>query len=118
MRILLNKVAVNPNFEKVFPPLGLQPNRDVTRFPCLKVVTKPALKHNTQVLRFTRLPFGLISSSFLLAATAKCHLNKADTPVAKNISGHMCMNKMIDVTTLEQADDFYQEGPPFSSLHQ
>ncbi|KAL9977210.1 hypothetical protein ACROYT_G014589 [Oculina patagonica] len=112
MRFRLNKVALVADVEKAFHQVGLQPeDRDVTRFVWLKDATKPTLENNVQVLRFTRVPFGMISSPFLLAATVKYHLNRADTPVAKKISDNMYVDNMITgVATSEEADEFYKEA--------
>ncbi|KAL9958393.1 hypothetical protein ACROYT_G035399 [Oculina patagonica] len=112
MRFRLNKVALVADVEKAFHQVGLQSeDRDVTRFVWLKDATKPTLENNVQVLRFTRVPFGMISSPFLLAATVKYHLNRADTPVAKKISDNMYVDNMITgVATSEEADEFYKEA--------
>ena len=112
MRFRLNRVALIADVEKAFHQVGLQPeDRDVTRFLWLKDATKPTLENNVQELRFTRVPFGMISSPFLLAATVKYHLNKADTPVAKKISDNMYVDNMVTgVATSEQAVEFYKEA--------
>ena len=112
MRFRLNRVALIADVEKAFHQVGLQPeDRDVTRFLWLKDATKPSLENNVQELRFTRVPFGMISSPFLLAATVKYHLNKADTPVAKKISENMYVDNMVTgVATSEQAVEFYKEA--------
>ena len=110
MRFRINRVALIADVEKAFHQVGLQPkDRDVTRFLWLKDATKPTLENNVQELRFTRVPFGMISSPFLLAATVKYHLNKADTPVAKKISDNMYVDNMVTgVATSEQAVEFYK----------
>ncbi|XP_073249615.1 uncharacterized protein [Porites lutea] len=112
MRFRINRVALIADVEKAFHQVGLQPeDRDVTRFLWLKDATKPTLENNVQELRFTRVPFGMISSPFLLAATVKYHLNKADTPVAKKISDNMHVDNMVTgVATSEQAVEFYKEA--------
>ena len=85
----------------------------MTRFFWLKDATKPTLQNNVQVLRFARVPFGMISSPFLLAATVKYHLNRAGTPVAKKISDNMYVDNIITgVATTKQADEFYKEAKP------
>ena len=114
MRFRLNKVALVADIEKAFLQVGLQPeDRDVTRFFWLKDATKPTLENNVQVLRFARVPFGMISSPFLLAATVKCHLNREGTPVAKKISDNMYVDNIIArVATTKQADEFYKEAKP------
>ena len=112
MRFRLNRVALIADVENAFHQVELQPeDRDVTRFLWLKDATKPTLENNVQELRFTRVPFGMISSPFLLAATVKYHLNKADTPVAKKISDNMYVDNMVTgVATSEQAVEFYKEA--------
>ena len=96
MRFRLNKVALIADVEKAFHQLGLQPeDRDATWFLWLKDATKPTLENNVQALRFTQVPFGMISSPILLAATVKYHLNKANTPVAKKISDNIYVDNMV-----------------------
>ncbi|XP_068671259.1 uncharacterized protein [Montipora foliosa] len=111
-RFRLNRVALIADVEKAFNQVGLQPeDRDVTRFLWLKDATKPTQENNVQELRFTRVPFGMISSPFLLAPTVKYHLNKADTPVAKKTSDNMYVDNMVTgVATSEQAVEFYKEA--------
>ena len=82
--------------EKAFLQVGLQPDdRDVTRFLWLKDPSKPTLEKNVQVLRFTRVPFGMISSPFLLAATIKHHLTKAASPIAHQVADNMYVDVMV-----------------------
>ena len=66
----IHKVALTADIETAFVQVGLQPtDRDVTKFLWLKDPTKPLSKDNLQIYRFTRVPFGVISSPFLLGAT-------------------------------------------------
>lgn len=101
----LNKVALIADVEKAFHQVGLQPeDRDVTRFFWLKDASKPTLENNVQILRSTRVPSGMISSPFLLGATVKYHLNKAESPVAKKSSDNMYVDNMITgIDTSDQA---------------
>ena len=112
MRFRLNKVALIADVEIAFHQVGLQPeDRDATRFLWLKDATKPTLENNVQALRFTRVPIGMISGPFLLAATVKYHLNKANTPAAKKISENMYVDNMVTgIATSEQAVEFYKEA--------
>ena len=75
MRFRLNKVAVVADIEKAFLQVELQPHeRDVTRFFWLKDPTKAQVDGNLQIFRFCRVPFGVVSSPFLLGATIQHHL--------------------------------------------
>ena len=72
----LHKIAVVADVEKAFHQLGLQKiQRDVTRFIWLKNYNVSTVeKDNIQEYRFCRVPFGVISSPFLLGATIETHL--------------------------------------------
>ena len=66
--------------------VGLQETEcDVTRFLWLKDLNIPQAENSLQILRFTRVPFGVISSPFLLGATILYHLKKKETEVSKKI---------------------------------
>lgn len=89
----------------------LQPDdQDVTRFLWLKDPSKPTLEKNVHSLRFTRVPFGVISSPLLLATTIKNHLTKAGTPIAHQIVDNMYVDNMITGDEIPtQADELYKE---------
>ena len=87
MRFIRNKVVLIADVKKEFD-LKLK-DRDVTRFILLKDSTKLTLEKQCPTLRSTRNPFGMISSSFLLAATVNYHLNKPDTPIAIKTSSRI-----------------------------
>lgn len=105
-------MALVADVEKAFLQVGLQPDdRDVTRFLWLKDHSKATLENNVQVLIFTRVPFGMISSQFLLAATIKNHLTKVVTPIAHQIADNMYVDNMITgIETSTQADELYKEA--------
>ena len=81
LRFRTYKVALTADIEKAFLQVGLQPaDRDVTRFLWLKDPTKPLSQDNLQIYHFTRVPFGVISSLFLLGATILHYLEQVGTP--------------------------------------
>ena len=76
MRFRLRQIPIVADIEKAFLQIGIQPNqRDVTRFLWLKDSGETRVESdNIQECRFCRVPFGLISSHFLLGATIESHL--------------------------------------------
>lgn len=86
IRFQLSPINIVANVEKAFLNVGLQVlDRDVTRFLWLKDFKNPNINDNLQIYRFCRIPFGIISSPFLLEATIMYHLKQASTPVAKQL---------------------------------
>ena len=83
MRFRLHRIAMVADIEKAFLQIGLQLNqRDVTRFIWLKDTCQARLDpDNIQEYRFCCVPFGVISSPFLLGATIACHLDLYDSDV-------------------------------------
>ena len=70
-RFRLNHIAIVADIEKAFLQIGLQPDqRDVTRFVWMKYNSQARLDcNNIQEYRFCCVPFGVVSSPFLLGAT-------------------------------------------------
>ena len=72
--------------KKAFLQVGLQSSeRDVTRLLWLKDLSKLELNGNIQIYCFARVPFGVISSPFLLGMTVAHHLEKKVNPAAEKI---------------------------------
>ena len=71
MRFRLNHIAIVEDIEKAFLQIGLRTDqRDVTRFFWMKDSSQTRLDYdNIQEHRFCCVPFGVISSPFLLGAT-------------------------------------------------
>ena len=108
IRFRLNKFAAISDIEKAFLQVGLQEQaRDVVRFLWLKEPNKLSLEDNLQQYRFTRVPFGIISSPFLLAATLKHHLSQHQSHLAKDLIENFYVdNLLITAPTLEQAREY------------
>ena len=77
LRFRLYEIGIVSDIVKAFLQVGLQKSeRDVTRFVWLKDNDQPIVNEDTiQEFRFCRIPFGVISSPFLLGATVEAHLD-------------------------------------------
>uniref|UniRef100_A0A914UQF9 Peptidase aspartic putative domain-containing protein n=1 Tax=Plectus sambesii TaxID=2011161 RepID=A0A914UQF9_9BILA len=110
LRFRTYNIAIVADVEKAFLQLGLEEkDRDAVRFLWLKDVAKPWSADNMQVYRFCRVPFGVVSSPFLLAATIHHHLQNHDLPqletkVAQEITNNIYAdNILMAATTTEEA---------------
>ena len=111
-RFRTNKIAILADIEKAFLQVGLQQGeRDVTRFLWLKNWENPPTDDNIEVMRFTRVPFGVISSPFLLASTINHHLTAKGTDNARKIMSQLYVDNLITGTeTEEEATNLYREA--------
>ena len=112
LRFRLQPIALTGDIEKAFLMLDLQvQDRDVTRFIWYKDATNPKVENNVQIYRFQRVPFGVISSPFLLNATIKHHLTKEDSVCSKLIRENIYVdNVVLGAETEEEAITLYKEG--------
>ena len=112
LRFRLNKVAIVADIEKAFLQIGLnEKQKDVTRFFWLKNLNNLNVDNNIQVFRFCRVPFGIISSPFLLSATLDFHLKMHNSPIADKIRRNIYVDNVITGTeSTERAGKFYRES--------
>ena len=112
LRFRTSPIGVVGDLEKAFLNVGLQTqDRDVTRFLWLKDLRKPESESNLQVYRFCRVPFGIISSPFLLGATITYHLQQSGTPMAKRLKKDIYVDNVITgVNTPTEAKALYTEA--------
>jgi hypothetical protein len=89
LRLRLNPVAIVGDIQQAFLQLQLdEKERDLTRFFWYRVTRENGGNYNTtdEVIcyRFTRLPFGLTCSPFLLSATLRelSTMRKVSSPIA------------------------------------
>ncbi|MCP3665560.1 MAG: DUF1759 domain-containing protein [Gammaproteobacteria bacterium] len=109
LRFRMKPIAILADIEKAFLQVGLKlPDRDVTRFLWVKDISKPVSPDNMRIFRFTRVPFGVISSPFLLNAVVKQHLLTKGTPVSNLISNNIYVdNVIVGVDSVQQGKLLY-----------
>ena len=95
------------NIEKAFLQIALQPKeRDSTRFLWLKDVNKEQTANNITTCRFTRAPFEIILSPFLLGTSIKHHFSQNKT--SKNLSKGIYVHNLITESNYnEETDHLY-----------
>lgn len=100
MRFRLHQIAVVADIEKAFLQIGLQSSqRDVTRFIWMKDYKEARVDdENIQEYRFCRVPFGVISSPFLLGATIGSHLETYETELASKLKDDIYVDNVITGT--------------------
>lgn len=96
IRFREHKIGIVADVEKAFLQIGLQnEDRDVTRFLWVHDACKPISEGNLVHLRFRRIPFGVISSSFLLNATIRYHLTKSSNPCDNRIANDIYVDNLV-----------------------
>ena len=109
MRFRLPKTALVADIEKAFLQVGLQPTeRDVW----LKDPKRPTLRGgNIQEYRFCRVPFGVISSPFLLGAVIDSHLDSYNSKFCDTLKENIYVDNLITgVDSDQDAFQFYTKS--------
>ena len=84
LRFRLAPIAVVENIEKAFLSVGLQAaDKDVTRLLWLKDPAVTNIENNIQAYCFCHVPFGVISSLFLLSAAISYRLQRSGNQFAE-----------------------------------
>ncbi|XGW34445.1 hypothetical protein V3C99_018379 [Haemonchus contortus] len=100
-----SEIAIIPDVEKAFLQVRIhEDDRDYTRCMWPHEYKLPPTPDNIQILRFTRVTFGLKTSPFLLAGTIHFHLNtyKEDVQFMTQIKDNLYVDNLI--LTAESAD--------------
>jgi hypothetical protein len=105
MCIRAAKYPILADVEKAFLQLSLrEADREVTKFLWVKDVEKPPTPQNLEIYRFARVPFGIISSPFLLGAVIQKHLETHNTPLANEIRQNVYVdNVLLNASHLDDA---------------
>ena len=113
MRFRTRRFGIIADIEKAFLQVAIQPEeRDVTRFFWLKDINKPPTQDNIIIYRFARIPFGIISSPFLLGATIQHHLQKEKESDGADISEEdmYVENLVTGADSEDEALQIYEKG--------
>lgn len=113
MRFRTHKIGIVSDIEKAFLQIALKTDqRDVTRFIWLKDTGNTSVDNdNLQEYRFCRVPFGVISSPFLLSATVEHHLDYYNSAISNQLKRDIYMDNVITgVNTVQQAEKLYKES--------
>ena len=112
LRFRTKKIGLIADIEKAFLQVGLQEcDRDVTRFLWFKDINDSISQNNIETYRFTRAPFGVISSPFLLGATIRHHLEQTDNSTANQINDDIYVDNLVTgVNDEKQAYELYSKG--------
>lgn len=112
MKFRLHRIALVADIERAFLQVGLQQSdRNVTRFFWLKDCENHRISmDNIREFRFCRVPFVIISSPFLLAATIESHLSSYKTHIGDQIKNDIYIDNLITgANTVVEAMTVYSE---------
>ncbi|VDL77602.1 unnamed protein product, partial [Nippostrongylus brasiliensis] len=111
LRVRCMKILIIGDIEKAFLMVGLdKESRNFIRFLWLRDPSLGMQENNIITYVFKRVPFGLISSPFLLAGTIHHHLSNYSSPLAKNILRNIYVdNLFLDAATTHEAEPVYEE---------
>jgi hypothetical protein len=112
LRFRIHSVAIIADIEKAFLQMSLCPeDRDANRFFWFKDPNSLKIEGNTQVFRFRRVAFGMISCPFLLGATIARLLDEDGSVEAGKIKADMYVDNLITGTdSVEEAQILYQRA--------
>ena len=105
-------IGIVSDIEKALMQLSLNTDdRDVTQFLWVKDINRPSRVDNLIIYRFARVPFGAISSPFLLAASIEHHLAKSHSREAEGILRKTYVdNVILGKNTVEETTQCYDEA--------
>ena len=112
LRFRASRIALTADIERAFLQIGVdEQDQDVLWFLWFDDVNKP--QPEVQILKFTRVVFGVSSSPFLLNAMISHHLKKymsTHSEVVKRISESIYVDDVISGADTEEAFTMYRES--------
>ena len=96
----MNKISLVSDIENAFSKIDKTKRCQKVHllYFWLKAKNIVEVENNIQTYRFCRIPFGVISSLFLLAATIDHHLKISDTDTAQTIRDNIYVDNVITGT--------------------
>lgn len=111
LKFRTGRIGITGDVEKAFLQVGLQEgDRDVTRFLWIKDINKEPTEENLLHLRFCRVPFGIISSPFILTATIRYHLSRNNSELLKKVADRCYVDNLVtNSDSVAEAVELYTE---------
>jgi hypothetical protein len=105
----LRPIAIIADIEKAFLQISLrEPDRDLTRFLWYKDDSTPIIEGNIQTMRFTRVPFGVTCSPFILGIVLKHVARQCQDVGEQLIDDSMYVDNLVtSVSTQAQGEQLY-----------
>jgi len=96
LRFRASSLPVFADVEKAFLMVGLNPgDKRVAKFIWIKDKTLSLSPSNLLFYQFARVPFGIASSPFILAATLQHHLKNEATPIAAQMAQNFYVDDLL-----------------------
>ncbi|KAK5970151.1 Pao retrotransposon peptidase [Trichostrongylus colubriformis] len=120
LRARLHRFLLIADVEKAFHQILLQHSqRDATRFLWLKNSNSPPSSDNLRIFRFTRIPFGINASPFMLAASIQYYLRYLNSPLSKEIERNTYVDNVAlgAATHKEAIRKYHMVKSAFGDMH-
>ncbi|EGT51879.1 hypothetical protein CAEBREN_14589 [Caenorhabditis brenneri] len=120
LRARLGKYLMVADIEKAFHQVRIQDEfRNLTKFLWLKDPKKGPVWNNVVVYRFTRLPFGISCSPFLLAVTILLYLDIFPHKINEKIKENLYVDNIMFITNSEDelAELYKDSKQAFANMH-
>ncbi|PIC41315.1 hypothetical protein B9Z55_008776 [Caenorhabditis nigoni] len=120
LRSRITRYLVIADIEKAFHQVRVQRgHRNATMFLWLKDPTKPPTPDNIITYRFTRLPFGITASPFLLAITILLYMELNPHPINEKIKENLYVDNVLftPMSQEEALKNYAHSKEAFQKMH-